>query len=182
MKRAFHALTCLCTTFLGAAGGEGSAESVSPFGTPSAERPSPKETPAPFELTGVVNSSQRTLVGIMKPDAGRSFWIHVGESQGGIEVISHDPRTDRVTVRADGVQYVIGLRANTLGAAVPSFTNLGTIPLFGVMSPPAQIQAQEKEARHLVGDLLELGLAQRKASQQNKPRAPAALRGGSEGK
>ncbi len=152
---------------------------VSPFGTPGTERALPQEGAASaYELTGVVNSSQSTLVGIIKAGEGRSFWIPVGQSQGGIDVLSHDPKTDRVTIRADGARHVLGLKAQSLGGSLPNFAHLGTIPLdFKAVGPAGPVAAQEREARQLIGDLLEIGLSQRTAEQQRKAGGPVPASG-----
>jgi hypothetical protein len=150
---------------------QGQIEAVqSPLSSPTTPQPTAEGQPE-YEVTGIVKNPQYTLVGVAGKHDGRSFWIRVGESAGGIDVLSHDKTTDRVQIRVAGAVQTIGLRAQSFGALLPDFSTLGTVPLaVAAKTPAAAVQAQEREARMMVSDLLDLGVQQRRTYLQAQPK------------
>jgi len=132
-------------------------------------------TPQAFELAGASITSHGTEVCIYDVQAKRSRWISVGSTSDQIQVV----------IRANGVQTSLELRKTTVESlgpvgqaaafAMPSAPALTVNP-----SPPAvlpfkspEVAKQEREARMLVSDLLEIGIQQRKAYEEAARKAAA---------
>ena len=142
-------------------------------------------TPQAFELAGASITSHGTEVCIYDVQAKRSRWISVGSTSDQIQVVSYNPEKDQVVIRANGVQTSLELRKTTVESlgpvgqaaafAMPSAPALTVNP-----SPPAvlpfkspEVAKQEREARMLVSDLLEIGIQQRKAYEEAARKAAA---------
>lgn len=115
------------------------------------------------ELVGMIASSKQTLVGITDKTTRKSVWIPVGSAAEGIEVVSCDAKQDTAVVRIRGEIQTLSMH----GSVVVGATATGSLPLPAPFTAPsvrtsAQIE-QEKEARLLVSDLLEIGIQQRRA-------------------
>jgi hypothetical protein len=130
-----------------------------------------------------------TRIGILDMRTRKSVWIPLGQTIGGIEAVSHNPRTDEVVVRVNGSLQMLSLRMPSINAAplqemsasaplVPPFHGgpNPAVPPAGLppYAPnPAQVSIkplgnpgeQERDARMMVSDLLEIGMQQRKAYQ-----------------
>ncbi|QYM79084.1 hypothetical protein K0B96_00265 [Horticoccus luteus] len=63
-----------------------------------------------YDLTGVTVMGQATLVGLIRRSDGRSFWVNVGETLGGVTVVSYDAAAERATLRVDGRQEIAAMR------------------------------------------------------------------------
>lgn len=156
-------------------GGMGSARAQeptkdSPFmpaGTPTVDQAPPAQ-PGTHELVGIIATTKQTLVGITEKSTHKSFWIALGKSVEGIEVVSCDPAEDRAVVRINGELLTLSMRSGSNSAsAVPG------VAIMGPSTPVSRaVQAeQEKEARMLVSDLLEIGIQQRKVYEEAQRKA-----------
>lgn len=143
-------------------------EEASPFSAPRRSSPA-TPSDAPLQFAGVVSSRQGTSVNILDRGSGHSHWIEIGKTAGGIEVISFDAKADAVTVRHGGQTHTLSLKGYAFGSPTTDFTSLGVIPL-GIPNPksPAAVAAQEREARMLVSDLLDMSWQQRKGSSRKQ--------------
>jgi hypothetical protein len=181
----------------------------SPF-TPAAAAPIVNAAAEPYEFAAVNTIGQKTSVYIFDKQVKKGRWILIGETVNGIVAKSYDATREAVAVRIGGQDKVLTLRRPgngpvsggpaaapnpawnippTIGpvmaepvvlapapAAVAVVTPAPTVP-----ASPAVIAKQEQEARMLVSDLLEIGMAQRKAYEEAQkkaatptPAAPAA--------
>ncbi len=167
-----------------------------------------------IEFAGISSVGKRTDLIFHDKAAKKSRWVGVGETVGGISVVSFDARRDEAVVKIDGVQKTLTLRkgSRTAGGTAPAPVTVlppaggfavatplplpGAEPLDGTNAAagqltaapapaappvvpavpagpttPAQVAKQESEARMLVSDLLEIGMAQRKAYEEAHRRA-----------
>ncbi|MSU69194.1 MAG: hypothetical protein EXS39_00140 [Opitutaceae bacterium] len=144
-----------------------------------------------LQLSGISVVGKKTFVSIFDTEKKHSNWIAVGKAVGGVEIISCDVIGDRAVVRVAGqVKMLLLRRSGAGGAAAPvaAFPGTGSVPpvvlpTMPVAAPttnaPLNEQAiQEREARMLVSDLLEIGQQQRKAYEEKKAAADAAPRKG----
>jgi hypothetical protein len=178
-----------------------------PAGAPAAETgAAPAEN---LEFAGVSSVGRRTDLIFHDREAKRTHWIGVGESKAGIQVVAYDSRREQAILKVNGADKVLPLRKGSKPsgapvAAAPAPATAPDAPPPGVVFaqpfpglaqphaigdsptnlqpvPPAPPQRQEAEARMLVSDLLEIGMAQRRAyeeaqrrqAQANPPPAPA---------
>lgn len=107
----------------------------------------------------------------------------MGQNDGGIEVVSYDANNDQAVVRFDGQVHLLSLRHARMGPA-------GGPQLVGAYPPPGtslsanapvvdpstvgkspEVVKQEREARMLVSDLLEISIKQRKAYEEAQRKA-----------
>lgn len=182
-----------------AGGAEASTPPPSPFipkGGPKVVN-APVET---LEFAGVSTLGKRTDLVIHDKVAKKSRWIGLGETLDGITVLNYDARLEQVVVRANGTEKVLSLRkaSGPVNAPLPvvapgppiprqpepDATPLTpTAPMLMPAGQPAAATAQdlprptptvqarqEEEARMLVSDLLEIGMAQRKAYEEAQKR------------
>jgi hypothetical protein len=140
----------------------------SPFLPSGSEAGLPASTPSNFELVGVIATSRHTLVGITDRNTHRSFWIPVGKSAEGIEVVSCNPHDDRAVVRINGELQTLAMHASA-----PQATAAVNTPVAVQPAPPSGPQAQqEQEARMLVSDLMDISIQQRKAYEESQRKSP----------
>ncbi len=121
------------------------------------------ENSSTHELVGIFGSSKQTLVGITDKATRKSIWVPVGKSADGVEVISCDAKHDRAVVKIGGVVQTLNMRSSSpsgSGMSIPVVANTS-----GTVQSGMQAE-QEREARMLVSDLLEIGIQQRKAYEQ----------------
>jgi hypothetical protein len=211
MRRALLPAACLFLLAVAARAGEPAPSGLprqSPFapaGAPAAESgAAPAET---LEFAGVSSVGRRTDLIFHDREAKRTHWIGVGESKAGIQVVAYDSRREQAILKVNGADKVLPLRKGSkpsgapvaaAPAAAPDAPPPGVVfaqPFPGLAQPhaigdsptnlqpvpPAPPQRQEAEARMLVSDLLEIGMAQRRAyeeaqrrqAQANPPPAPA---------
>ncbi len=150
-----------------------------------------------IEFSGVSTMGQKTDLIFKNKTSNKSSWIAKGETKDGISVLNYDADKEQAVIKVNGIEKVLSLRrANTASAKVkpvapmPTGFNLatpamaggapaGAMPSMAVTSPaltaPAapltEVQKQETEARMLVSDLLEIGMAQRKAYEEAQRKA-----------
>jgi hypothetical protein len=147
------------------------AATVSPF-IPAGQVATPTGQSEGYELVGVIRSGKDTMVGITNTQENKSLWIPLGKTKDGIEVVSHNPQNDEVIVRVNGVLKTLSLRAATIksgGSSMPVFAS-APLPQVALKSLTTQAE-QEREARMLVSDLLEIGMQQRKAYEEAQKKA-----------
>ena len=159
----------------------------SPFMAPGGGAAAPVVQSGEHELVGIIAMSKQTLVGITNKTTRTSHWIPVGKVVDGIEVVSCEPQNDRATVRILGELKTLVMKAGaTSGAGASYAPTLGPAPLLTpsgparpngapapsqlAKTPPEQVE-QEREARMLVSDLLEIGIQQRKAYEEAQRKA-----------
>ncbi len=153
-----------------------------------------------IEFTGVSSIGQKTDFIFYDKTAKKSHWMAKGETKGGISLLNYDAQREQAVVKINGVEKTLNLRkpagssaaARTV-AAVPTGFNIPapanaatpaiTTSVAGVAIPaqpnatpnapaaPLTQAQQETEARMLVSDLLEIGMAQRKAYEEKLKQA-----------
>ena len=136
-------------------------------------------------------TSEGTQICLYDTAKHRSRWLSVGKLDEGIQVISYDSAHDQAVVKFDGQPHTISLRkVKTAGPGVAAFAPVNFGPPAGTRqdgaegAPPVvdpstigktpEVVKQEREARMLVSDLLEISIAQRKAYEEAKAKADAA--------
>jgi hypothetical protein len=170
-----------------AAFGQGALVGNSPF-MPSGGAAGAASGPAEaYELAGSSVQGSSVTVCIFERQAKRSQWIPVGGISDGIHVISYDARHDKAVVAIGGAIKELTLRKSTVASlGPPQAARAGPVPA-ETAAPPAMISSatpagpppapatspaqEQREARMLVSDLLEIGVQQRKAYQDAKLKA-----------
>lgn len=144
--------------------------------------------PAAYELAGASVTDAGVQVCIFDTQAKKSRWIAVGSTAEKIQVVSYDPGTERAVIRVDGAQRELVLRHARVATGGPqqarpasSFTAspapAAPQPLVGIQPPPpppgksAEVLKEEREARMLVSDLLDISMQQRKAYEEAQRKA-----------
>ncbi len=129
-----------------------------------------------YELAGSTVQGADVTVCIFERAAKHSRWIPVGGIADGIRVISFDSAHDTAVVNVAGAIKELTMRKATIAPLGSSSMAVAAPPapapvVADAAAPPpsAQNLAQEqREARMLVSDLLEIGVQQRKAYQDAK--------------
>ncbi|MDX2187051.1 MAG: hypothetical protein SFV32_08965 [Opitutaceae bacterium] len=131
-----------------------------------------------YQFVGIMKVGDATHFGFSRAD-GRAVWVPLGSERDGIAVLGR-PAPDRVSVRVGGNETELRLK-RAGNDAVTSLapprplqvtTRPATMPAAVAPNnhpPPPQdpeTAAQEREARMLVSDLLEIGMQQRKAYEE----------------
>jgi hypothetical protein len=180
---------------MGAALAQAPLPDTSPFiANNAAAKAAPDE---PIELAGVSTVGDRTDLIFHNKTSKKNTWVRVGATADGITALKYDPHLERAVVRIDGVEKVLTLRTGTGPVNAPMPPPVAAIPPVpppanaapgtpglsptGAATAPATPDAvakQENEARMLVSDLLEIGMAQRKAYEEAQRKA-AQANGGS---
>jgi hypothetical protein len=141
--------------------------------------------PEAYELAGSTSEGSQVSVCIFERQSRRSRWIDVGDTVDGIRVVSYDAASDAAVVTINGTRKDLTMRKDTVASsgstynpAVAPVSNGQVASLVPVPQQPAAVPgtpaAEQREARMLVSDLLEIGIQQRKAYQDAKQRAAAA--------
>jgi hypothetical protein len=150
-----------------------------------------------YELAGTSIQGSSVSVCIYEKLAKRSQWIPVGGDMDGVHVVSYNAASDKVVVTVSGARKELSMRKMVVDSAGPA-SAARPVPMNPVRAaqqdagsyapvassapaptpttpaaPGAAVQDQ-KEARMLVSDLLEIGVQQRKAFQEAKQKAAAA--------
>jgi hypothetical protein len=183
------------------AAAQAAAPADSPFAPPpgSAAATAAGGAAPSYELAGASATPDGTEVCVYDAQSKRSSWIAVGASRDGIRVISYDPERDQAVVSVNGENQVLPMRKATVAASsaaqAPGWGP--SMPFYVAPSsgqpagPPAQpppepadpkareLARQEREARMMVSDLMEIGMQQRKAYAEAKRKA--ALKAASDG-
>jgi hypothetical protein len=171
------ALTCA-----GACFGQGGLVGDSPFAPSGSASASGKAAEQDFELAGSSSEGSNVAVCIFERHSKHSEWISVGGTSDGIHVVSFDSFHDRAVVIVSGQRKEISMRVAAVAAMPSSPTPIRTdfsqapsssplVPVTGQAQGPVVTgtpEQQQREARMLVSDLLEIGVQQRKAYQDAK--------------
>ena len=138
-----------------------------------------------LQLSGISVVGKKTYVSIYDVEKKHSRWLAVGDKVDGVEVVSCDVKGDKAVVRIAKELRTLELRPATIDATGPASTamagapqDLG-LPTASVATAPAgapltEQAIQEREARMMVSDLLEIGQQQRKAYEEKKAALDAA--------
>jgi hypothetical protein len=138
-----------------------------------------------YELAGSTSLGSQVSVCIFERQNKRSEWITVGETVDGVRVVSYDATNDSAVVTIDGTRKDLTMRKDTVASSGSTY-NPSVVPVSNVQvaslvpvqpsvaAAPGTPAAEQREARMLVSDLLEIGLQQRKAYENAKQRAAAA--------
>lgn len=180
-----------------ASAGPGDSPFLPPAGAVSVAANSPTEN---LEFAGWNSVGGKTYISIFDKQAKKSRWILVGGAEGGLSVLAYDPRREQVVVKSGDLQKTLTLRKSNGVAAGPAPVALlpaasgfaaPAAPVVNSFQPPPPpsgpalepnakppadpkpqtIARQEEEARMLVSDLLEIGMAQRKAYEEAQKKA-----------
>ena len=136
-----------------------------------------------YELAGSATEGPQVTVCIYERQKRRSEWIQVGEASDGIRVVSYDAASDSAVVTVDGARRDLVMRQAAVAALSPSADPrvpaaggglvASLVPAPSGPSTPESVAQDQREARMLVSDLLEIGVQQRKAYQDAKEKAAA---------
>jgi hypothetical protein len=158
--------------------------SNSPF-APNGTAVSGSRAPAEaYELTGSSVEGPDVTVCIYERQAKHSQWIPVGGDEDGVRVVSYDPQNDTAVVVIAGARKELAMRKATVAAVGPMAASRPVQSVYSPAAPTTPIASappvvtgtaaqEQREARMLVSDLLEIGIQQRKAYQEAKQRAAA---------
>jgi len=196
----FEKAACLAAALaLGAWAPRAAAQAPAPGDSPFAPPPGSAGAQAAgaaapsYELAGASATPDGTEVCVYDAQSKRSSWIAVGASRDGIRVISYDPERDEAVVNVNGGNQVLPMRKASVAASAagqapmwgPSMPfsvqpSLGPPGMPAAQPPPEpadpkarELARQEREARMMVSDLMEIGMQQRKAYAEAKARAAA---------
>lgn len=181
MRSSFRSLAALL--LLGASFSAAAERKDTPFGQAA--------TPAvvtggvdAFEFSGVSTVGKRTMINLFDKQQKKSFWVEAGTTSNGVTVVSYDNAKDQVTIRSNGAEKLLPLRPPSAVVNGTTPTVVATITPTPVpvtpapaATPPPPATApttqarQEEEARMLVSDLLEIGMAQRRAYEEAQRKA-----------
>ncbi len=135
-----------------------------------------------YQLAGSTSQGTDVSVCIYATQTKRSLWIPVGGEVDGVHVISYDDTNDIAVVKVGGGQKSLSMRKATIGSARATSQSFAAAEASPAPAPIADaggpksadsIQREQREARMLVSDLLEIGVQQRKAYQEAKAKAAA---------
>lgn len=170
-----------------------------PAGTPAAAGvTASSET---IEFAGVTTIGKETSLVFFDKLAKKSNWLKKGETKAGITLVNYDADQEKAVVRLNGTEKVLPLRkgkgatgpghvvapvqtgfntpapepvvANAAPATTPPPVTPAPVVPSGPPTPETQAK-QETEARMLVSDLLEIGMAQRRAYEEAQRKAAEA--------
>jgi hypothetical protein len=188
------AIRSLCMAALasaaGAAAGFGQVTLVgnSPFAPAAGSGAAGPAQAEAIELSGSSVQGSDVSVCIYERQAKRSQWIPVGGVCDGIHVISFDAAHDKAVVNVGGAFKELTLRKATFASTGPAPVARAAAPVSAqaaplvqpafpgpvaspAPAPPADAVTEQREARMLVSDLLEIGVQQRKAYQEARQKA-----------
>lgn len=196
----FRSHILVCAAVAAIAVGTVSAETPNPFGQAGTGASNATQGD-PLEFAGVSTIGSKIMINLYDQQAKHGFWVQEGKSSEGVTVVKYDAAHDQVTVRRNGAEKTLPLRApgpvvNGPASAPPIAPSAAPAAPVGPVAPaPASTTApatppndpaantpqararQEEEARMLVSDLLEIGIAQRKAYEDAQRRAAAGQSG-----
>jgi hypothetical protein len=165
----------------------------SPFLPPAGAQTGAAGPAEAYELAGASMTSEGTQICLFDTAKHHSRWMTVGKMEGGIQVVSYDSERDQAVVKFDGQAHTISLRkVKTGGGAAATFAPVALAGPVGTHqdgaegAPPVvdpstigkspEVVKQEREARMLVSDLLEISIAQRKAYEEARAKADKAAK------
>jgi hypothetical protein len=157
----------------------------SPFSSTGASHAGVAGPAEAYELSGSTVQGDQVTVCIFERQKKHSEWIPVGADADGIRVVSYDSLHDTAVVLIGGVRKELPLRKAVVtsvyaaaGTRAPVPEAAPPPPLMPIASAPqvtnpTTAAQDQREARMLVSDLLEIGVQQRKAYQEAKLKAAA---------
>lgn len=183
MKSLFMIRIRICTllALAGAAAGSGAdLKDDSPFLPPGSGEVAAKPTasvPAPtlsnLEFSGVMSFGQGTLISVHNLQTNKGVWIPLGGEEEGIRVLNYDSEAKEVTIASLGVTAVLKLRE----ADFKGGSWIKPLPtLEQEYGRPLTVKEEEREARMLVSDLLEIGMKERERQRELRNKQPAKPR------
>ena len=153
----------------------------SPFAPQGATTAQAGGPPESFELAGSSVQGSNVTVCIFERQKKHSVWIPVGGDVDGVHVISYDVGHDTAVVTISGSRKELSMRKAAVvstnaggGGRAPQMTAMppDMAPIAAAPGQPGgPVVQDQKEARMLVSDLLEIGVQQRKAYQDAKIKA-----------
>jgi hypothetical protein len=159
----------------------------SPFQAPAGAAANANSAKERWELVGISVVGPKTSVCLLDNEKSQNRWLTVGEKSGALEIVSCDPKQDTAVIKISGQTKTLSLRKASVSAAItvlPAVAPVGLVTAEATTTPavaPAaetspltEQQVQEREARMLVSDLLEIGMQQRKAYEEKKAAEDAA--------
>ena len=139
-----------------------------------------------YQLAGATVQGSETSVCIYVQQTKRSEWIPVGGESEGVKVVSYDGDHDTAVITVSGSRKEISMRKAVVASAGqfapgapgeprerPRPRPAGRPAPPGAPQSPEKVVQEQREARMLVSDLLEIGVQQRKAFQEAKQKAAA---------
>jgi hypothetical protein len=177
---ALAALGCAGSLF-----GQTALIATSPFAPVGAPAGSAASAPAEaFELAGSTAQGSQVTVCIFERKNKRSEWIPVGGESNGVHVISYDGAHDTAVVTIAGERKQLSMHKPVVASTNHPAGGRAAAPMPVVSAPVVPVAASvpeapanlstaardQREARMLVSDLLEIGVQQRKAYQDAKQR------------
>jgi len=151
-----------------------------------------------IEFAGVTTIGKDTSLVFFDKLSKKSHWLKKGETNAGITLVNYDAGQEKAVVRINGGEKVLPLRkgkgatgpghvvapvqtgfntpapepvvANGATVATPPPVTPAPVVPSGPPTPETQAK-QETEARMLVSDLLEIGMAQRRAYEEAQRKA-----------
>jgi hypothetical protein len=157
----------------------------SPFGQAGTTPPPPVAALDAIDFAGVSTVGNRTMINLYDKQQKRSFWVEAGKPTGDLTVTNYDSAHDQITLKTRSGEKVLPLRppSAVVNGTAPTAAPVATpalsapAPTGGAATPTQSLSQarQEEEARMLVSDLLEIGMAQRKAYEEAQRRTAAGL-------
>ena len=135
-----------------------------------------------YQLSGMIVKGKDTLISVTRLSDKQSFWIPLGSTVNEVTAISYNADQDEAKVRANGETLTLPLSKPVVqapGTVSASAVAMASSEAAPALSPPlpslasASPEVQEREARMLVTDLLEIGQQQRKAYEEAQKKAAA---------
>ncbi len=141
-----------------------------------------------YQLSGYVAQDKSGLLSVTRVSDKKSVWIPLGATVNDVTALSYDANLDQAVIRVGGRTLTISLRKSVVipganitppVASAPPPTTPAAAPANPSLPPqppppaPGTPAFQEREARMLVTDLLEIGLEQRKAYEEAQRQATA---------
>ncbi|MDB6127258.1 MAG: hypothetical protein JWM35_1154 [Verrucomicrobia bacterium] len=132
---------------------------------------------AKYQLGGMITKGKDVLISITRVSDKQSFWVPIGATVDEVTAISYVPELDQAVISANGERFTLRLRQSMgQGGNGAAFASTGgpTPAISPPLPPPVGgPEVQEREARMLVTDLLEIGQAHRKAYEEAQKKAAA---------
>ena len=167
-----------------------------PFGPARSAGGSAEAAGEIIEFAAVSTIGNKTELVFHDKTTKKNHWLAKGETKGGISLLNYDAPREQAVVKINGVEKILTLRkphgvagpgravaavptgfnvpASTMAPAVMTPATVTTTLLPPAPAGPATPQSeaqQATEARMLVSDLLEIGMAQRKAYEEKQKQA-----------
>jgi hypothetical protein len=169
---------------------------ASPF-TPAATTPAvpaPVPSLARWELIGILGTREAPAVRLMDRSLNAGAWVKVGETFGDVRLVAADLDAGTATVQFGDARLKLSIRASAVAAGTATAVSggSGAAPTAespggnaGMVPPAAAAEyaaadargkqaIEEREARMLVSDLLEISMIQRKAYEEKQIEAAKA--------